>query len=358
MSPTGYSRADLERAVAAAARAPGAEQSRPWLRLRDGAIDVLVTSSGVDRSGGRTGWAARVGGGAGLFNVRLALAVRGRPALVRLRPNRDEPELLARLHPGPVQPAGPAERELCAALPYCAVAAGPVLPASVPPEVRRRLIEAARAEHGWLELIVGHPAVAAFAQIEAGARRVLERGPAEAAGAIRWRTAAPPGAVPSPPEHPGAVASSSDGPGAVPSPPDHPGAVASSSDGSGAVPSPLDAGGEPMVAVLGSPLDTPGDQLRAGQALQRVLLTATAAGLAANLHARVIAVPAAREQLRLALGRSGRAQMVLRIGQAPAGRVRSAATAAPHRTAREDGSKVPGTTGPPALPRVVVSGVE
>ncbi|MDG4787255.1 nitroreductase [Micromonospora sp. WMMD1102] len=341
MSSTGYTRADLDRAVAAAARAPGAEQSRRWLRLRDGAIDVLATPSGVDGSADRAGWAARVGGGAGLFNVRLALAVCGRPALVRLRPNRDEPELLARLHPGPVQSAGPAERELCAALPYCAVAAGPVLPASVPPEVRRRLIEAARIEHGWLELIVGHPAVAAFAQIEASARRVLERVPAEAAGAIRWRTAPPP-----------------DSPGAVASLPGGPGAVASLVDGPDAVPPPLDAGGEPMVAVLGSPLDTPGDQLRAGQAVQRLLLTVTAAGLKAGLHAQVVAVPAAREQLRLALGRSGRPQMVLRIGQVTAGRLRSAGTAAPHRTAREDGSKVPGTGGPPALPRVVVGGVE
>ncbi|GIG87455.1 hypothetical protein Pen02_23910 [Plantactinospora endophytica] len=54
--------------------------------------------------------------------------------------------------------------------------------------------------------------------------------------------------------------------------------------------------------------------MRAGQALQRVLLTAAAAGLTACLQTQVIAVPAAREQVRLALGRFGWPQVVLRIG--------------------------------------------
>jgi hypothetical protein len=71
---------------------------------------------------------------------------------------------------------------------------------------------------------------------------------------------------------------------------------------------------EPLVAILGTPGDLPGDQLTAGQAMQRILLTLTDAGLAASLLSQPIEVPSAREQLRIALGRYGTPQMVLRVG--------------------------------------------
>lgn len=52
----------------------------------------------------------------------------------------------------------------------------------------------------------------------------------------------------------------------------------------------------------------------AGQALQRLLLTATDHGLATSMLSQPIEVPAAREQLRIGLGRGGTPQMVVRIG--------------------------------------------
>ena len=71
---------------------------------------------------------------------------------------------------------------------------------------------------------------------------------------------------------------------------------------------------DPLVAVLGAPGDTFRDQLVAGQALQRVLLTATEHRLAVSLLSQPIEVPAARDRLRRGLGRLGAPQMVLRIG--------------------------------------------
>ena len=71
---------------------------------------------------------------------------------------------------------------------------------------------------------------------------------------------------------------------------------------------------EPLVAILGTAGDRPQDQLIAGQALQAVLLTATDAGLACSLMSQPIEVPAARDQLRRSLGRTGKPQMALRIG--------------------------------------------
>lgn len=73
------------------------------------------------------------------------------------------------------------------------------------------------------------------------------------------------------------------------------------------------------MAVLGSPGDSATDQIAAGQALERVLLAATAAGLAVSMLSQPIEVPSAREQLRLALGRYGTPQMVLRIGSGQPG---------------------------------------
>jgi hypothetical protein len=68
------------------------------------------------------------------------------------------------------------------------------------------------------------------------------------------------------------------------------------------------------VAVLGTGGDTVLDQIQAGQALQRVLLTATDHHLAVSMLSQPIEVPAARERLRHGLGRVGSPQMVLRIG--------------------------------------------
>jgi hypothetical protein len=70
----------------------------------------------------------------------------------------------------------------------------------------------------------------------------------------------------------------------------------------------------PLLAVLGSYASDPADDVRAGMALQRVLLTADVAGLSTSLFSQVIEVPAAREHLRLALGRTDVPQMLMRVG--------------------------------------------
>ena len=71
---------------------------------------------------------------------------------------------------------------------------------------------------------------------------------------------------------------------------------------------------EPLVGILGVPGDWPVDQITAGQALQKVLLTATDAGLATSMISQPIEVPAARDQLRRSLGRTGYPQLALRLG--------------------------------------------
>ena len=71
---------------------------------------------------------------------------------------------------------------------------------------------------------------------------------------------------------------------------------------------------QPLIAVLTSYVDDPLAQVQAGQALQRVLLTATTLGLSASFLSQVIEVAEIRAQVQRMLGGSLRPQAALRIG--------------------------------------------
>ncbi len=90
----------------------------------------------------------------------------------------------------------------------------------------------------------------------------------------------------------------------------------------------------PTLVVLSTAGDTPEQWLRAGQALERVLLTATVRGLATTPMSQPMEVPRLRELL--AAADSGKApQVVLRIGYGPA-------SAASPRRPLADALRLPG----------------
>ena len=301
-----YDHADLRRAAAAAVRAPSLHNSQPWrFRLRDGAIEVLADPDRQLAVADSTGWAVRIAGGAAIYNARLALAGAGTPAEVLLRPDRTQPDLLARLTPGPRRPATYAETELAAAIPRRFSNRRPFWPDPVPPDVRQRLVEAARAESGWLDLLVGMTALSGFAEIARSADRVLRRDASYQAEMSTWTHAD---------EAPDGVAVPAGAPVSEPQDLLPQRAFSDRRRAPG-----RDFEPEPLVAILGTAGDRPHDQLIAGQALQRVLLTVTDAGLACSMISQPIEVPAARDQLRRSLGRSGMPQMALRIGYGQAG---------------------------------------
>ena len=93
---------------------------------------------------------------------------------------------------------------------------------------------------------------------------------------------------------------------------------------------------EPLIGILGVSGDRPLDQTVSGQALQKVLLTAVDAGLATSMISQPIEVPAARDQLRRSLGRSGWPQIVVRFGYGTPG----------HPSPRRDVAEVIGDNGP------------
>jgi nitroreductase len=304
---SGYGAADLRLTAEAGIRAPSLHNSQPWLfRLHDGAVEIRLDPARRLDAADRSGWAARLAGGAATYNARLALADAGRPAHVRLCPDPADRDLLALLVPGPERPPTDAERELFAAVPRRYSNRAPFWPDPVPAETRVRLIEAARDEAGWLDLLVGTTALTAFSQIAHSADRVLRRDARYQAelAALRHDGGAGDG-----------VPADAGAPLAEPRDllpqrfftdrrrdPGH------------------DYEPEPLIGILGGPGDRAADQVAAGQALQRVLLTATAAGLDTSMISQPIEVPAARDQLRRALGRTGYPQIAIRFGYGTPGR--------------------------------------
>ncbi|MCU7724944.1 nitroreductase family protein [Actinoplanes sp. KI2] len=295
-----YDESDLRHAAEAGIRAPSLHNSQPWLfGLRDGAVEIRIDPRRQFGTG-RSGWAARLACGAALYNARLALAAAGHPPVVDAHPDPADRDLVARLTPAEPRPPTYAEAELYDAVARRYSNRGPFWPAPVPAEVRRALLAAARDEVAWLDLLVGATALAAVSEIAYSADRVLRRDARYQAELATWTHAD---------QAPDGVPAQAGAP--LPEPQD-------------LLPQRLftdrrrvpgrDYEPEPLVGVLGVTGDRPADQIRAGQAMQKVLLTATAAGLDTSMISQPIEVPAAREQLRRSLGRSGSPQILIRFG--------------------------------------------
>jgi nitroreductase len=301
-----YDKPALQHAAEAAIRAPSLHNSQPWLfGLRDGAIEIRVDP---DRRliADRAGWAARMACGAAALNARLALATAGRPAVAEVHPDPDDRDLVVRLTPARSRPPTYAESELQAAIGRRYSNRGPYWPDPVPSDVRMALLEAARSEAAWLDLLVGTTALTAFSEIAYSADRVLRRDARYQAELATWTHAD---------RAPDGVPVIAGAPAAEPQ---------------DLLPQRLftdrrrapgrDYEPEPLIGVLGVAGNRPADHTVAGQAMQKVLLTATAAGLDTSMISQPIEVPAARDQLRRSLGRSGVPQIVIRFGYGTPGR--------------------------------------
>ncbi|WP_127508093.1 Acg family FMN-binding oxidoreductase [Actinoplanes solisilvae] len=293
-----YGEGDLRSAAIAGIRAPSMHNSQPWrFRLRDGAIEILADPDRQLAVADRSGWAIRVACGAATYNARLALAVRGRPAEVHLRPTS---EVIARLTPGRERPPTYAEEALYAVIPRRHSNRSPFWPEPVPAELRMRLVQAALSEHAWLDLLVGVVALTGFAEIAGSADRVLRRDNEYQSELTGWTRTD---------DRADGVPARAGGP--RPEPQD---LLPQRDFGDRSRAPGRDYEPEPLVGILGVPTDRPIDQITAGQALQKLLLTATDSGLAASLISQPIEVPAARDQLRRSLNRTGFPQMALRLG--------------------------------------------
>ncbi|MFF0223865.1 Acg family FMN-binding oxidoreductase [Streptomyces sp. NPDC004629] len=301
--------------VAAATAAPSLHNAQPWRFrfLRDSG--VLRLYGDLRRALPRTDPEQRglhLGCGAALFNLRVAAAAAGRAPAVRLLPDPDDTELLAEadLHRAaprdeslaPLEPA--IRRRHCSRLPFRAE--------EIPAAVTERLCDAARAEGAQL-LFPSAWHVRSILELvrDAEGREALD--PDMRGETARWARTEPPDGA----ETADGIPAEAFGP----RPRQWTAPVRDFAVGR-SMPGRRWATFEdnPRIALLGTAGDLPADWLRAGQALERVLLRATTDGLVASLTSQPLEWEELRWVARDPVSAMAHVQMVLRLGYGPEGR--------------------------------------
>ncbi len=302
----GLTRRQVDEVIATAGSAPSLHNSQPW-RFRVGPRSIALFADRdhrlpvVDPDDREL----RLACGAALFTLNLALLGQGVRPLVTLLPDRADPDLLAVVRHGGHRVLSPEQRRLLAAVPLRHTNRHPFADVTVGLPEQFALRRAAQEEGAWLHLVTDAVDRSRLRELAATAHRQQLTDPDFRAELERW-TAAEAGRT-------DGVPASAGGP--VP--------VATAGwihrDFTGGSATPLASGRdyepEPLVAVLTAHLSGPVADLRAGQALQRVLLTATAEGLAVSFLSQVVEVPEIREQLRHLVRSPHAPHAVLRIGR-------------------------------------------
>ncbi|MFI6624996.1 Acg family FMN-binding oxidoreductase [Streptomyces sp. NPDC050528] len=317
MSSTVLDVPTLETLIAASVAAPSIHNTQPW-RFRLDPDTVTLEIRAVAERGLRhtdpSGRALHISVGCALFNLRVAVAHCGWEPVARRLPRPSEPDLLAT-----VRLAGTTRFSAAPEL-YDAVwrrhsSRFPFADRPVPASVLTELTEAAHAEGAVLDL----PGPARTDRLLRLTREAEQRNTADSDRATesrRWVHSPNSESLGMPPETVGPQDFRDQIPMRDFSARPHPASLLAR---------PFEK--RPSIAVLSTLHDRRTDWLRAGEALERVLLVATAHGVRASLLHQALEWPDLREHL--ADDRREHAQMVLRLGYGPQG------PASPRRTARQ-----------------------
>ncbi|MDA3645696.1 nitroreductase family protein [Saccharopolyspora indica] len=295
---------EVREVLTAATAAPSLHNTQPWrFHCTPGAIELHADTSRALEAADPEHRELVLACGAALLNLRLAIRASGTVPDVRTFPEPGRPDLLATVRPAARRPATPAERELAAAIPRRRTNRRPFHHDPVPAVLQASLRQAAEAERGWLA-VLDPPQRLVLCGLSRQAHQEQLDDPEFVAEWQRWtgRTGDVGEGVPA----------RSSGP--VPEPQDE--FVLRDFGGGGARTrvAGKDFEPEPLICVLGSFQDSRHAQLQAGMAMQRVLLTATANGLASSFLSQVVEVANTRRELRALIGSGLWPQIVLRIG--------------------------------------------
>ncbi len=299
----------LEKLIAAAVAAPSLHNTQPWrYRLDPGTstIEVRAATERALRHADPMGRALHVSVGAAVFNLRVAVAHFGWEPVVRLLPHPAEPDLLGSVRLAGPRPGGPGHgQDLYDAVWRRHSSRLPFSGRAIPADVLAGLVEAAAAEGADL-VVPGVNETRRILQLTAEAEWFTATDTDRQAENRTWaRDGAPDGL-------PGAVLGPRDATGRLP--------VRDFSALRPAYAQPAAAfEPHPLIAVLSTRHDRRADWLRAGQALENVLLTGTTHRVRASLLHQALEWPDIRWALRDPRGGTGHVQMLIRLGYGPDG---------------------------------------
>lgn len=263
----------VRRLVTATIAAPSVHNTQPWrFRLHDASVMELHADPArrltvLDPQGR----ALYISCGAALFNLRLAIRMTGHRPLVQAFPDTvDDPNLLAAVAVEEAPMPSSTHAELYATIPHRRTSRRPFTKRIVSQAVRDELVEAARAEGAALGL-AGPQTTAYLLSLVSAADRALAADDRYLTELARWTCGR--GRGDGVPWY--AYGPRPTGRGL----PMRDFGLASPVSGRDID----DFAVRPQLGVLLTQRDEPADWLRAGQALQRVLLTATRRGLSTSL---------------------------------------------------------------------------
>ena len=300
--------------VETAGRAPSVHNTQPWqFRVRRSGLDLYADPARRLQAIDPAGREMLISCGAAVFGLRLGLRHLGYQAAVELLPDPDHPGLLARVRLGREVPPTAQDGQMLAAVPHRHTHRGPFTSEPMPPGLLVRLQHDAIAEGATLVLIDEHSR-GRLRDLVTAAARWQQRNPLVRDELRDWtrkrgsdaRDGVPASSYTALPE------------GETESTGGWDGSLARRDFDQGRGDGQLKAGGPlaPATAILVTAGDTPADWLRAGQALNRVLVHAAGSWVFAALNSQPTESPPLRALLRSRLGLPGAPQMLMEFGRA------------------------------------------
>jgi hypothetical protein len=305
---TGTAAEKLRATVRYAVHAPSSHNSQPWLfRVVDEALELRA-----DRSRGLPvvdpdDRELVISCGAALFYLRVALQHFGCAPLVDRLPDAQDPDLLARVRVAGSHERTAADEALFHASSRRHTNRLPFEDRHLPERLAAALEAAAQVDGAWLHVFRTPEARAAVAELVAEGDRIQmadKRFRRELAAWLRPNWSDRGDGMPGEALGLGDVMAAAG-----------PLVIRTFDIGRGRAARDQElAEGSPLLALVGTPRDTPYHWLEAGEALAHVLLRAQVEGVSASFLNQPIEVVELRPRLQIVTGRSGFPQVLLRFG--------------------------------------------
>lgn len=287
--------------------APSGHNTQPWLfRIREDALELyadrtraLLLVDPADRE-------LTISCGCALFNARVAAQALGRRAEVTLLPDPQDTDLLARLVLGAEVDPSASIGALCDSIPRRRTNRLPFQDKPVPEGLVDDLGQAAEREGAWLAVLDG-PAKEEAADLVAEGDRIQMADAGFRRELAEWIHSNRSGSRDGMPGRAFGVGDLASMAG--------PFVIRTFDIGKGQAAKDREVAlGSPLLLVLGTQHDDADSWIRAGQALERVLLTATSHGIDASYLNQPIEVDELRPRVASLTGRGGQPQLLIRMG--------------------------------------------